>query len=96
MSQVFPIVGNSLRLIALFIPVLSDSNRMNSRENRYPDEDFIEAVKEHSPASTSEVAESVGCTRRNADIRLKKLAEEKEVKRKKIAASQVWVVAEDQ
>jgi predicted transcriptional regulator len=69
---------------------------MNGGEKRYPDEEFIQAVREYNPASTSEVAESVGCTRRNADIRLKKLAEEGQVKQKKIAASQVWVVAEDQ
>ena len=96
MGLLFPIVGNALRLIILFILVFVDSNRMNGGEKRYPDEAFIQAIKEHSPASTSEVAESVGCTRRNADIRLKKLAGEGSVRQKKIAASQVWVVAENQ
>ncbi|WP_092694156.1 FaeA/PapI family transcriptional regulator [Halorientalis regularis] len=60
----------------------------------YTDEDFLDAVEKHSPASTSEVADEVGCTRRNADMRLKKLADDGKVKRKKIAASQVWTLVE--
>jgi DNA-binding Lrp family transcriptional regulator len=62
---------------------------------QYSDADFLDAVEKHNPASTSEVADEVGCTRRNADMRLKKLADEGKVKRKKIAASQVWTLAED-
>lgn len=88
-------VGNTLRLITLFIPVGSERNRMNGGETRYPDEDFIKAVNNNSPASTSEVAKEVGCTRRNADIRLKKLANKGEVKRKKIGASQVWILSDE-
>ena len=57
---------------------------------QYSNDDFLRAVEERAPASTSEVAEEVGCTRRNADVRLKRLAEEGKVKRKKIAATQVW------
>lgn len=67
---------------------------MNGGEPLYPDEDFISAVEENTPASTAEVAEQVGCTRRNADIRLKKLVDEGKIRRKKIAASQVWVLSE--
>lgn len=62
---------------------------------QYSDGDFLDAVAKHTPASTSEVANEVGCTRRNADMRLKKLADEGKVKRKKIAASQVWTLVED-
>lgn len=61
---------------------------------QFSDADFLRAVEKHSPASTSEVADEVGCTRRNADMRLKRLAEEGKVKRKKIAATQVWSLAE--
>ncbi|WP_338739369.1 FaeA/PapI family transcriptional regulator [Haloplanus salilacus] len=61
---------------------------------QYSDVDFLDAVAKHTPASTSEVADEVGCTRRNADMRLKKLADEGKVKRKKIAASQVWALVE--
>ena len=59
---------------------------------QYTDSDFLDAVEKHSPASTSEVADEVGCTRRNADMRLKNLADEGKVMRKKIAASQVWTL----
>jgi predicted transcriptional regulator len=52
-------------------------------------------VAKHTPASTSEVADEVSCTRRNADMRLKRLADEGKIKRKKIAASQVWTLVED-
>jgi DNA-binding Lrp family transcriptional regulator len=62
---------------------------------QFADADFLDAVKKHSPASTSEVADEVGCTRRNADVRLKKLTDDGRVKRKKIAASQVWTLVED-
>lgn len=59
---------------------------------QYTDSDFLDAIEKHSPASTSEVADEVGCTRRNADMRLKNLADEGKVMRKKIAASQVWTL----
>ena len=57
---------------------------------QFSDAEFVRAVERHSPASTSEVAEEVGCTRRNADMRLRRLANEGKVTRKKIAATQVW------
>lgn len=68
----------------------SDMTEEEDPRRQYSDEDFLRAVENHEPASTSEVADEVGCTRRNADVRLKRLAEEGKVKRKKIAASQVW------
>jgi DNA-binding Lrp family transcriptional regulator len=61
---------------------------------QYADADFLDAVAKHNPTSTSEVADEVGCTRRNADMRLKRLADDGKVKRKKIAASQVWTLVE--
>jgi DNA-binding Lrp family transcriptional regulator len=64
-------------------------------QTRYPNEDFLKAVQDNSPASTGEVAKQVGCTRRNADIRLRKLAEQGKINRKKIAATQVWTVASE-
>jgi DNA-binding MarR family transcriptional regulator len=63
---------------------------------QFTDADFLDAVGKHNPASTSEVADEVGCTRRNADMRLKKLADDGRVKRKKIAATQVWTLVEDE
>jgi DNA-binding Lrp family transcriptional regulator len=61
---------------------------------QFADADFLDAVEKYNPASTSEVADEVGCTRRNAGMRLKRLADEGKVKRKKIAASQVWTLVE--
>ena len=58
---------------------------------KYSDEDFLEAILEHQPASTSEVAETVGCSRRNADIRLRKLEEADKVKSKMVGNSLVWL-----
>jgi predicted transcriptional regulator len=60
------------------------------RDRKYSDEQFEEAVKDHSPASTSEVAETVGCTRQLADTRLKELAESTELEHKQIAKVSVW------
>lgn len=58
----------------------------------YPDEDFLAAVREHTPATTSEVAEAVGCVRQSADYRLRQLESEGRVESKKVGASLVWMV----
>ena len=58
---------------------------------RYSDKAFIEAVKEHEPASTREVAEDVGCTRRNADLRLRALESEELVRHKMAGKSLIWM-----
>ena len=59
-------------------------------EPKYPDEAFLEAVQEHKPAATSEVAEAVGIARRNAHYRLEKLADAGQVTKKKVGNSLVW------
>jgi predicted transcriptional regulator len=59
---------------------------------RYSDKAFIEAVDEHEPASTREVAEQVGCTRRNADVRLRALESEEQVKHKMAGKSLIWMI----
>lgn len=61
---------------------------------QYNDEEFLEAVEEHQPASTKEVAEAVGCSRRNADVRLRKLEEAGEIRKKKVGNSLTWFSAE--
>ena len=61
---------------------------------QYSDEDFLEAVEEHEPASTSEVAEAVGCSRRNANVRLNKLEEAGEVQSKMAGNSLIWLLTE--
>jgi predicted ArsR family transcriptional regulator len=61
---------------------------------QYSDEDFLEAVKEHEPAGTSEVADEVGCSRRNADVRLRQLEEDGLVESKMAGNSLIWSPAE--
>jgi hypothetical protein len=55
----------------------------------------LDAVAKHNPASTSETTHEETYARRNACIRLKKLADDGIVERKKIAASPVWTLVED-
>lgn len=60
----------------------------------YPDSDFIEAIQTHDGmAGTSEVAETVGCTRRTAYTRLQSLESEGQVTSKKVGRSLIWVVS---
>jgi hypothetical protein len=60
------------------------------RDRKYSDEQFEQAVRKNSPASTSEVAETVDCTRQLADTRLKELVESTELEHKQIAKVSVW------
>jgi len=59
------------------------------------DKEILDAVRKHTPAGTSEVAESVGLARQNADYRLRQLQDEGCVKSKKVGRTLVWTVAED-
>ncbi len=61
---------------------------------KHSDEEYLDAVREHEPAGTSEAAEAVGVERQSADYRLRKLEEEKRVKSKMVGNSLVWMVAE--
>jgi predicted transcriptional regulator len=61
---------------------------------QYSDEDFLEAVAELEPASTREIAEAVGCSRRNADVRLRKLEEANKIRKKKVGNSLTWFSVE--
>jgi len=62
---------------------------------RYGEDEILEAVGEHSPAATSEVADAVGCTRQNADYRLRQLEERGLVESKKIGAVLVWTLTDE-
>lgn len=62
---------------------------------RHADEDVLEAVREHEPAATSEVADELGVVRQSADYRLRRLEDAGQVASKKIAASLVWFTVED-
>lgn len=63
--------------------------------SEHSDDDVIAAVREHTPAATSDVADELGIARQSADYRLRKLADSGRVRRKKIAASLVWSVDEE-
>lgn len=58
----------------------------------HPEEDYLEAVDEHSPASTKEVAEAVGVTRQGADYRLRELEKDGKVESKMVGNSLVWML----
>lgn len=60
-----------------------------------PAEDYLDAVREHEPAATREVAESVGVTRQGADYRLRQLREEGLVRCKKVGRELVWMLVEE-
>lgn len=57
---------------------------------QFTDEEYINAVREQEPASTREVADVVGCSRRNADYRLRLLREEGAVDKKMAGNSLIW------
>jgi len=57
------------------------------------DKKILDAVCEHEPAGTSEVAESVGLARQNADYRLRKLRDAGRVESKKVGRSLVWTLS---
>lgn len=61
---------------------------------KYEDSEFLDAVRELQPAATSEVGEQVGCPRRTADYRLRKLRDEGAVVSKMVGNSLVWMTVE--
>lgn len=62
---------------------------------QHSDDQVIAAVKEHSPAATSEVGDELDIARQSADYRLRKLADAGRVEKKKIGASLVWTAVEE-
>lgn len=79
------------------------SQRMDDRprnehgqfKQEHSDEAFIEAIREHEPASTREVAEEIGIYRQSADYRLRRLEDAGRVTSKKAGHSLVWMLAND-
>lgn len=64
-------------------------------DGTYTNEQFVRAVREHSPTGTSEVGEAVGCSRVTAEKYLKRLNATGDVEKKKIANVLVWSIPED-
>ena len=61
---------------------------------KYPDEAFLNAVRELGEATTSEVAAAVGADHDTARRRLHALVDDGQIRRRKIAATIVWSPAE--
>lgn len=59
---------------------------------QFSDQDLIEAVSQHEPAGTQEIAEAVGASRRAVEYRLQSLAEDDDtpLQVKKIGRALVW------
>jgi len=61
---------------------------------KYPDEAFLQAVESLSPATTSKVAENIGCSYDLAYRRLNTLADRGSVARQEVGGSFVWTEEE--
>ena len=73
------------------MPADSDTRDDHGRYTaKYDDEEILDAVREHAPASTKEIADAVGCARQNADRRLRELREQGAVTSKKTGPALVW------
>lgn len=70
------------------------SDEEGDSRQQYTDKEFLQAVRDQQPASTGEVADAVGCTRRNADYRLRRLRDEGAVDKKMAGNSLVWFPTE--
>ena len=62
----------------------------------HSEEEYFDAIRENTPASTSEIADAVGVTRQGADYRLRQLKEDGKVTKKKVGNSLVWMLAEEE
>ena len=60
--------------------------------SEYTDEEFLDAVRRHNPAGTSEVAEAVGRTTQSVDHPLRQSEDAARVESKKAGRSLVWAL----
>lgn len=77
------------------MPTDSDSDPRDDQGRftaEFDEVEILEAVREHAPASTKEIADAVGCSRQNADRRLRQLRERGAVASKKTGPALVWWV----
>ena len=56
----------------------------------YPTEDFIEVLETDGPASTTEIAEQIGCDRRTAYLKLQSLEDDEEIQSRKVGNALLW------
>lgn len=77
------------------IHVIAMEQAIPAVKNR-DESEYVDAVREHEPAATSEVAETVGVTRQGADYRLRRLKEQGLIRVKKVGNSLIWFLPEDE
>ena len=64
-------------------------------EAEYTDQDFLDAVQECPVASTSNVADEIGCNRKTALRRLQQLEEQDEIQSETVGErAKVWYIPE--
>jgi predicted transcriptional regulator len=73
---------------------MSSEDGEKAPNEQYPDNDFLKAIKEGN-RGTSDIAEAVGCKRRTADYRLRKLEEDGKITGEKIGRSLVWSLPDE-
>jgi CTP-dependent riboflavin kinase len=78
--------------VTLLIVTTDRDDESGRFREQYSTEAFVEAVQELDVATTSKIAERVGCSYDLAYRRLKTLAEEDEIERTDVAGSFVWKV----
>jgi hypothetical protein len=78
--------------VTLLIVTTDRDDESGRFREQYSTEAFVEAVQELDVATTSKIAERVGCSYDLAYHRLKTLAEEDEIERTDVAGSFVWKV----
>jgi predicted transcriptional regulator len=73
---------------------MTESNDKEEPRRQYTDQALIEAVQQHEPSGTQEIADSVGARRRTVEYRLQSLSEDDgtPIQGKKIGQSLVWYV----
>jgi predicted transcriptional regulator len=75
-------------------PYFQQDDKTGKITEKFTNQQFIDAVREHSPASTSEVGETVGCSSDNAYRRLKTLEEEGKLESKMAGNSLIWFLGD--
>lgn len=87
--EAIEMLGRKLKLSRDLIPDY-DIDIPSAHNQIYSDEMFVEAVELYSPASTKEVQEYVGSSRRSTIERLRKLAEHDVIESKKVGETIIW------
>ena len=60
----------------------------------YDESEYLDAIRQHTPATTKEIADAVGVTRQGADYRLRKMREDGLVKGDLVGNTLIWSVTD--